>query len=179
MARRSLRWAMSFSKSPANITVRPATPADVPLILRFIKELADYEKCPDQVVATEVSIHRNLFGEGFGRGPVAECLIGEVDGVAMGFAVYFMNFSTWVSEAGIFLEDLYVTPAARSVGLGKRLLVELAKIARARNCRRMDWMVLDWNTPAQGFYRKIGANPMDEWTTWRLKDDAIKALAES
>lgn len=164
----------------ANTTlIRPATPADVPAILRFVKELAEYEKCPDQVVATEDSIHRNLFGEGFGRGPVAECLIAEHNHQPVGFALFFMNFSTWVSAAGIYLEDLYVTPSARNLGLGKRLLVELAKIAVTRGCRRMDWMVLDWNSPAQGFYTSIGAAPMNEWTVWRLKDQAIHDLANT
>jgi GNAT superfamily N-acetyltransferase len=166
--------------SPARaVSVRPATPGDVPTILRFIRELAEYEQSPDQVVATEASIHRNLFGTGFGRGPVAECLIGELDGQPAGFAVYFMNFSTWVSEAGIYLEDLFVSPDARGSGLGKRLLVELATIARDRGCRRMDWMVLDWNTSAQGFYRGIGAEPLEIWTVWRMRHDAIATLAQS
>ncbi|CAN5689220.1 GNAT family N-acetyltransferase [soil metagenome] len=165
------------------MVIRPATPADIPTILRFIRELAEYERALDQVVATEASLRRNLFPAGVegraGARPVAEALIGEVEGVAQGFAIFFMNFSTWVAEAGIYLEDLYVTPAGRGGGLGKALLAELARIALARGCQRVDWSVLDWNHSAHAFYTRLGAAPQSEWTLWRLKGEAIKSLADS
>lgn len=161
------------------ITIRAAVPADVPLILQFVKELADYEKCPDQVVATAESLARFLFGDGYGKGPVVDALIGEIDGVAQGFALYFSNFSTWLSSSGIYLEDLFVRPAARGKGLGKALLVELARIAVQRGCGRLEWAVLNWNEPAIGFYKSLGANPMDEWTTFRLSGDALKSLGQT
>lgn len=159
------------------VLVREAMPADVPLIVQFIRDLAAYEKEPEAAVATEEAIHRNLFGRGFGKGPVAECVIGEVDGVAQGFAVFFMNFSTWVGEPGLYLEDLFVRPEARGRGLGKALLLHLAKIAHARGCGRMEWNVLDWNTPALEFYRALGAKPMDGWTIHRVDRAGIAKLA--
>lgn len=159
------------------MSIRPARPDDVPAILGLVKELAEYERMPHAVVATEESLARDLFGEGFGRGPACEALMGEVEGRIEGFALYFMNYSTWVGRAGIYLEDLYVRPQARGRGLGRALLVELARIARERGCTRMEWSVLHWNKGAHAFYRALGAKPMDEWTVWRLAGDAIGELA--
>ncbi|MBL8759837.1 MAG: GNAT family N-acetyltransferase [Phycisphaerae bacterium] len=167
------------SKPPPILSVRPATRGDVPLILALIRELADYERAPQDARATADDLDRNLFGQGYGRGPVAECLIGLIDNQPQGFALFFSNFSTWVGRSGIYLEDLFVRPAARGSGLGKALLREVARIAVARNCGRMEWSVLDWNTPAIGFYKSLGAIAMDEWTTHRMTADAIKALAKS
>lgn len=161
------------------LSIRPATRDDVPLILALIRELADYEKAPQDARATPADIERHLFGEGFGRGPVAECLIGLIDGVPQGFALFFSNFSTWIGRSGIYLEDLFVRPAARGSGLGKALLREIARVALARDCGRMEWSVLDWNTPAIGFYKSLGAVAMDEWTVYRMTGDAIRKLAES
>ncbi|MBI5865854.1 MAG: GNAT family N-acetyltransferase, partial [Planctomycetes bacterium] len=115
-------------------------------------------------------------GEGFGRGPVAEALIGEIDGVPQGFALYFSNFSTWLARPGIYLEDLFVRPATRGRGLGKALLVELARIALRRGCGRLEWSVLDWNEPAIGFYKALGAVPMNEWTVFRLTGESLERL---
>ena len=159
------------------LTIRPAVVDDVGLILALVRELAAYEREPDAVVATEDDLRRNLFGEGFGRGPAAECVIGEVDGAAQGFALFFTNFSTWRGAPGIHLEDLYVRPDSRGAGLGRALLTEMARIAKARGCHRVEWAVLDWNTPAIGFYRALGAEALDAWTTWRLSGAALDALA--
>lgn len=169
---------MNNSPTP-HLSIRPATRDDVPLILSLIRELADYERAPQDAKATAVDLDRNLFGEGFGRGPTAECLIGVIDGVPQGFALFFSNFSTWIGRSGIYLEDLFVRPAARGFGLGKALLREIARIAVARNCGRMEWSVLDWNTPAIGFYKSLGAVAMDEWTVYRMTEGAIRQLAES
>lgn len=159
------------------MSIRPATPDDVPTILALVRELAEYERMPHAVVATEQSLRRDLFGEGFGRGPACEALMGELGGQVQGFALFFMNYSTWVGRAGIYLEDLYVRPSARGKGLGRAMLVELARIARDRGCARMEWSVLDWNTDAGAFYRTLGAKPMDEWTVWRLAGEGIGNLA--
>jgi GNAT superfamily N-acetyltransferase len=159
------------------LTIRPSTPADLPLILSLIRDLAEYERALDEVVATEDPLRQHLFGDGVGGGPVAECVIGEVDGEPQGFALFFLNFSTWRAAPGLYLEDLFVRPAARGVGLGRALLSELARIAIARGCQRFEWSVLDWNTPAIGFYRSLGAVARDEWTTYRLTGDALHALA--
>lgn len=164
------------------ITVRPAAPADVPLILSLIRELAEYERDPGAVVATEALLHQHLFGgdpqAGAGRrgapGATAECVIGEIDGAAQGFALFFHNFSTWLGRPGLYLEDLFVRPAARGRGLGKALFVHLARLAVERGCGRMEWAVLDWNTPAIEFYRALGAAPMNEWTTYRLAGEALR-----
>lgn len=166
------------SAKPASrsVAVRPATPADVSLILQLIRDLAEYERAAEQVVATEQTLSRHLFGEGFGRGPVAEALIGEIDGVPQGFALYFSNFSTWLARPGIYLEDLFVRPATRGRGLGKALLVELARIALRRGCGRLEWSVLDWNEPAIGFYKALGAVPMNEWTVFRLTGESLERL---
>lgn len=158
------------------MTVRQAIPADVPVILQLIKDLADYEREPQAVVATEVLLHKHLFGEGFGRGPVAECLMGELDGRAEGFALFFTNFSTWLGRPGIYLEDLFVRPSARGSGLGKALLTRIAQLAVERGCGRVEWAVLDWNELAIGFYKNLGATPRTEWTTFRLADDSLQRL---
>lgn len=161
----------------AQVHVRTAVEADIPFILAMIKELAAYEKEPDAVFSTEESLRRNLFGTGFGRGPVAEALIGEVDGVPQGVAVFFMNFSTWSGAPGLYLEDLYVRVDARRCGLGRALLSKLAEIASSRGCKRMEWAVLDWNTPAQEFYKTLGAFEMNGWHVWRMVGDSITGLA--
>jgi GNAT superfamily N-acetyltransferase len=159
------------------LRVRPATPDDLSLVLSLIRELAEYEHALDEVVATEETLRRHLFGEGIGRGPLAECVIGEIDGEPQGFALFFLNFSTWLAAPGLYLEDLFVRPAGRAKGLGKTLLSELARLAIGRGCQRFEWSVLDWNAPAIGFYRALGAVARDEWTTFRLTGDALHALA--
>ncbi|WP_019515469.1 GNAT family N-acetyltransferase [Sphingomonas sp. Mn802worker] len=153
--------------------IRPATHADVATILRFIRELAVYEREPDAVEATEASLAQALFGEH----PAAEALMAEVGGEPVGFALFFHNFSTWTGKRGLYLEDLYVTPDARGQGAGRALLAHLAGIALDRGCGRFEWSVLDWNTPAIDFYRKIGAVPMEEWTIQRVTGDAMVRLA--
>lgn len=153
-------------------SIRPATRADLPLIAALIRELADYEKLADEVRFDEAVLGDHLFG----LRPMAEVIIGEVDGVAQGFALFFHNFSTFEGRPGIYLEDLFVRPAARGGGLGKALLAHLAKLAMERGCARLEWWVLDWNEPAIGFYRKLGARPMDEWTTMRLDGEALAQL---
>ncbi len=160
------------------LSIRPATPADIPLILRFVRELAEYEREPQAAVATPELIQQYLFGKGFGAGPVAECVIGSIDGTPQGFALFFSNFSTWLGRSGMYLEDLYVTPAFRGSGLGKALLKHLAQIAVRRNCGRLEWAVLDWNEPAIGFYKSLGATPMNEWTTFRLTGSALRELGK-
>lgn len=159
------------------LRIRPATPDDVGLILSLIRELAEYEREPASAVATPELIRRHLFGEGLGRGPTAECVIGEVDGAAQGFALFFHNYSTWIGKPGMYLEDLFVRPAARGAGLGKALLAHVARIAVERGCERFEWAVLDWNEPAIGFYERLGAKPMSEWTTFRLAGDALRRVA--
>ena len=155
------------------VAIRPAIAADVPLILRFVRELAEYEREPDAVKATEPMLTEALFG---GR-PTAEALIAERDGNPLGFALFFQNFSTWTGRPGIYLEDLYVTPASRGTGAGTALLRHLAGIALDRDCARFEWAVLDWNTPAIDFYRAMGAEAMDEWTVQRVTGDALVKLA--
>ncbi|WP_298923804.1 GNAT family N-acetyltransferase [uncultured Ramlibacter sp.] len=157
----------------ATIDIRPAQADDAALILRFIKELAAYEKAEDEVVASEADIRASLFG----ADSPARALVCSVDGVAAGFAVYFFNYSTWQGRKGLYLEDLYLTPAHRGVGAGKALLQQLARIAVAQGCGRFEWSVLDWNEPALQFYRSIGAWPMDEWVRYRLAGPALAAFA--
>jgi GNAT superfamily N-acetyltransferase len=161
-----------------SISIRPARPDDVGLILSLVRELADYERGLHEVEATEQSLHRHLFGEGLGRGPVAECVIGEIDATAQGFALFFHNFSTWKGKPGLYLEDLFVRPAARGAGLGKALLAHVARLAVERGCARYEWTVLDWNTPAIEFYRGAGAEAMSEWTVYRLHGPALQRLAQ-
>lgn len=160
-------------------TIRPATPEDTSVILRFIRELAEYEREPDAVEATEPMLREALFpAASSGRGPYAECVVAELDGAAVGMALFFHNFSTWTGRAGVYLEDLYVTPEARGRGVGRALLRRLAQIAVGRGCARLEWSVLDWNEPALGFYRAISAVPMTEWTVHRLDGGALRAMAE-
>jgi GNAT superfamily N-acetyltransferase len=153
--------------------IRAATSADIPAIHRLIVELAIYEREPDAVKATHDDLHAALFGPR----AVAECVLAEADGVAVGLALFFTNFSTWTGKPGLYLEDLFVMPEARGQGLGKALLVHLAGIAVARGYGRFEWSVLDWNTPAIEFYRALGARPMDEWTVMRVDGAALRALA--
>jgi len=156
------------------VEIRVAAEADVPAILRFIRELAEYEREPQAVVATEEMIRDALFGAGH----VAYGLIALQNEAPVGFAVYFFNFSTWLGRPGLYLEDLYVTPASRGSGVGRALLKRLAQVAVDRNCGRMEWAVLDWNEPALGFYRALGAKPQEEWTVYRLQGEALRGMAE-
>jgi GNAT superfamily N-acetyltransferase len=157
--------------------IRSATAADVPLILRFIRDLATYEKLLDDVIATEEALRRTLFGNppacGEPVAPAAQVVIAEVDGQPAGFALYFFNYSTFLAKPGLYLEDLFVKPEFRGAGIGKALLLHLAKIANARGCGRMEWAVLDWNEPAKGFYKKLGAVPLDDWRVMRLTGAAL------
>ena len=155
------------------LSIREATRADLPLIASLIRELAEYEKLAHEVRFDEAGLGERLFGPR----PYAEVLIGEVDGEAQAFALFFHNFSTFEGKPGIYLEDLYVRPAARGAGLGKALLRHLAALAVARDCARLEWWVLDWNAPAIGFYEKLGARPMDEWTVMRVDGAALTELA--
>jgi GNAT superfamily N-acetyltransferase len=168
----------------AQIRIRAAREDDVPVIFAFICELAEYEKLRHEVVATEASLRATLFGEH----PAAEVLIAEEvqaeaeaeDGAsrAVGFALFFPTYSTFLARPGVHLEDLYVTPAFRGRGVGRALLSRLARIVVERNWGRLEWAVLDWNAPAIGFYRKLGAVPMDEWTTFRLTGAALERMAK-
>ena len=155
------------------VRVRPAEPKDVPLIRRLIAELAEYERAPEEAIATE----DDLLRDGFGPAPRYFCLIAESDGEAAGFALYFKNYSTWQGKWGLYLEDLFVRPQLRGRGAGKALLVELARIAVREGCGRFEWAVLDWNTPAIGFYEKLGARPLNEWVRMRLEGSALEKLA--
>jgi GNAT superfamily N-acetyltransferase len=159
----------------ASIAIRAATVADVPLILGFIKELAAYEKAEREVIATEADIRESLFGDQ----ARARALICRVDGVDAGYAVWFFNYSTWQGRQGLYLEDLYVSPACRNAGAGKAMLQHLARMAVANGCGRFEWSVLDWNEPAIRFYRSIGAVPMDEWVRYRLAGQALAEFAGS
>jgi GNAT superfamily N-acetyltransferase len=154
--------------------IRPATPADVAIILELIRDLATYERAPSEVTATEEQLAKVLFGEK----PVAQVLLAFEGKAPVGFAVFFYNFSTWLGRPGLYLEDLFVRPEHRGKGYGRALLVDLAKIARDRGCGRMEWAVLDWNDPAIQFYKKLGARPLDEWKTFRLTREGIERLAE-
>jgi GNAT superfamily N-acetyltransferase len=161
-----------MSTTPA-IVIRPAVREDVGQILAFIRELAEYEKLAHEAVADEAGLAAQLFG----AAPRAEVLIAEVDGQAAGFALFFHNFSTFLGKPGLYLEDLFVRPTFRGLGLGKRLMVRLAQLAVERDCGRFEWSVLDWNQPAIDFYRSLGAVGMDEWTVQRVAGDALAALA--
>jgi GNAT superfamily N-acetyltransferase len=157
------------------VTVRPAGPADVPTMVELVYELAEYERAPQECKLTPEQLSDALFGER----PALFGFVGEVDGVIGGFALWFLNFSTWRGTHGIYLEDLYVRPVHRRAGLGRALLAELARTCVRRRYGRLEWSVLDWNTPAHGFYRSLGAVPMDDWTVWRLADDALDTLGKS
>ena len=153
--------------------LRFADENDMALILGFIKELAQYEKLLDQVVATEETLRESLFSK-----RAAEVIIGEYEGVPVRFAVFFHNFSTFLGQAGLYLEDLYIKPEMRGKGLGKTILSFLAGLALERNCGRLEWWVLDWNEPSIQFYKKLGAVPMDEWTVFRVTGETLKKLGE-
>lgn len=155
------------------INIRPATPDDAELILRFITELAIYEKAEHEVKTDAAGIRDSLFADG----STAHGLICENDGQPIGYAVYFFNYSTWLGKHGLYLEDLYVSPEARGLGAGKALLRHLAQLAVARGCGRFEWSVLDWNTPAIDFYESFGARPQSEWTTYRLAGQALTDFA--
>jgi GNAT superfamily N-acetyltransferase len=155
------------------VDIVPATVADVPLILRLITALAEYERLADQVVATEDTLRASLFGPH----PSAHVVIARVGGEPAGFALWFYNYSTFLAKPGLYLEDLFVLPAFRGRGVGKALLAHLAGIAVARGCGRMEWSVLDWNAPAIGFYKKLGAAVLEDWRTCRLTGDTLHALA--
>ena len=158
-----------------SLAIRPATAADLPLIADLIRALAEYEKLADEVRFDEAVLGEKLFG----ARPYAEVLIGEVDGEALGFALFFHNFSTFEGRPGIYLEDLFVRPEARGKGLGKALLAALARLVVERGCARLEWAVLDWNEPSIGFYKSLGARPMDEWTVMRVDGPALEALAKA
>lgn len=154
-------------------TIRPAQPEETGLVLEFIKKLAAYEKCSDEVVADEATLYQSLFVE-----KSAEVVFAEEDGVVIGFALFFHNFSTFVGRKGLYLEDLFIIPEKRGLGYGKAILKYLADIAVERNCGRMEWICLDWNTPSLAFYRSIGAFPLDEWTVQRMTEERVKAFAK-
>jgi GNAT superfamily N-acetyltransferase len=156
--------------SAEGLRIVPATDRDVAVILGFIRKLAEYEKLSHQVEATEELLRDTLFG----ARRVAEVLIAYMADEPAGFALYFHNFSTFLGRPGIYLEDLFVEPAQRGKGIGKALLVEIAKIAKERNCGRLEWAVLDWNKPAIDFYRKLGAVPLDDWTLFRVTGEALE-----
>jgi GNAT superfamily N-acetyltransferase len=158
-----------------DIIIRPATTADVPTILALIRELAEYEKLLDMVVATEASLHRSLFGPR----PYAEALIATVgsESETVGFALFFHNFSTFLGKPGMYLEDLFVRPSFRGRGIGKALLVRVAQIAVERDCGRMEWSVLDWNAPSIRFYESLGAQPLSDWTMYRLTGETLRRVA--
>lgn len=156
--------------------IRTATPQDVPVIHTMVRELAEYEKCPDEARATREQLHEALFGEH----PAAYAHIAESDtGEPAGFALWFLNFSTWRGVHGIYLEDLYVRPTHRGAGHGKALLAELARICVTRGYGRLEWSVLNWNAPSIAFYESLGARPQDEWTVYRLADGALEELGRA
>lgn len=158
-----------------SLHIRPANPEDAELILRFIIDLAIYEKAEHEVKTDAAGLRDSLFGEGSS----SHALICEQDGVPIGYAVYFFNYSTWLGKHGLYLEDLYVSPEARGCGAGKALLQHLARIAVDRGCGRFEWSVLDWNQPAIDFYQSFGARPQDEWTSYRLTGQALLDFAAS
>jgi GNAT superfamily N-acetyltransferase len=155
-----------------SIRIDAATPADVPVILELIRELAEFERLLNEVTATEAQLHEHLFGPR----PKAEVAIARVDGEIAGFALYFHNFSTFLTRPGIYLEDLYVRQKFRGHGCGAQLLQHLARMALERGCGRLEWSVLDWNQRAISFYKELGAVPMDEWTTYRVAGEALTKL---
>ena len=165
--------ADSIANSDKAFTIRPARREDTREILTFIRELAEYEKLTHEVVADEEILERTLFDK-----PAAEVLFAELDGKPVGFALFFTNYSTFLGRPGIWLEDLFVRPAARGRGIGKALLLHLARLTVQRDGGRLDWAVLDWNTPAIDFYKSIGAAPLEGWTIFRLTGDALRERAE-
>jgi GNAT superfamily N-acetyltransferase len=155
------------------LSVIPATPADVPLLLELMAALAEYERMVEQLVSTEADLADALFGPR----PAVEALLGYLDGDAVGYALYYTTYSTFLGRRGLYLEDLFVRTEARGAGMGQALLARLAAIAVERGCARLEWAVLNWNEPAIGFYKRLGAEPMDTWTVYRLAGDALEALA--
>ncbi|HXH49924.1 MAG TPA: GNAT family N-acetyltransferase [Terriglobia bacterium] len=155
------------------LCIRPAEAKDIPLIVQLIRELAEYEKEPHQAVATDQDIWR----DGFSGNPKFRVVIAEWSGEAAGFALFFYNYSTWMGRAGLYLEDLFVRPEFRGKGIGKALLVHLAKIAVEEGCGRFEWQILNWNTPALEFYRSLGARVMDDWSTMRVTGEPLRNLA--
>ncbi len=155
------------------VKIVPATERDLPLVLDFIRKLAEYEKLSHQVVATIELLREGLFGEC----RVAEVVLAYLGEEPVGFALYFHNFSTFVGRAGIYLEDLFVEPHHRGKGIGKALLAHVANLAVQRKCGRFEWAVLDWNTPSIEFYKSLGAVPLDDWTLFRLTGDALQRVA--
>lgn len=156
------------------IGLRTATERDVPLILSFIRELAEYERLSHEVVATEELLRASLFGER----PAAEVVVGDYGDEPAGFTLFFHNFSNFLGRPGIYLEDLYVTPGLRGRGVGRAMLAYLAKLAKERGCGRLEWSVLYWNEPAIKLYKSIGATPMDDWTVFRVTGEALDGLAD-
>jgi GNAT superfamily N-acetyltransferase len=156
-----------------SFAIREAVAADAALIVALVRELADYERAPEAAKAEVADIERAFFGSA----PKVHALIAEWNGSAVGFAVYFFNFSTWTGRHGVYLEDLFVREGARGRGIGKALLERLAGIARDKDCARLEWSVLDWNEPAIGFYKSLGARAMDEWTVYRVEGEALRKLA--
>ena len=165
----------SEEMSERSFEIRDADVADVPIIMQLIRDLATYERAPNDVIATEQDLREVLFG----AEPAAKVVIAFEDTAPVGFAVYFFNFSTWLGRPGLYLEDLFVKPEMRGRGCGRALLVHLAKIARDHNCGRMEWAVLTWNDPAIEFYKKLGAMPLEEWRVFRLAKEEIGKLAET
>ena len=153
----------------SSVHIRSATESDVPLILQFIRDLAIYEKLEHKVEATEQQLRQTLFG----NPRFAEVVFAEVDGKEAGFALFFHNYSTFLGQPGIYLEDLFVRPEMRGRGIGKSLLTHLARLARERGCGRIEWAVLDWNKPSIDFYKSIGAEPLDDWIVFRLKPEKL------
>lgn len=168
------KFARIFSRTAAmTTTIRPALANDAALIATLIRELAEYEKLLHECHVTTGAIAQSLFGDK----PQAECVIAELDGAAVGFALFFHNYSTFLAKPGLYLEDLFVRPEARGHGVGKALLAHLAQLAAARGCGRFEWSVLDWNAPAIAFYESLGAKAQDEWTIYRITGDALNQLA--
>jgi GNAT superfamily N-acetyltransferase len=155
------------------LEIRPGRPADVPLIASLIRGLAQFEKLEDEVTMTEALLAKGLFGDR----PYAETLLAEEDGTAVGFALFFHSFSTFLARPGLYLEDLFVVPEHRGHGVGRALLVALARVAVERDCGRLEWSVLDWNREAIGFYERLGARPNSEWTVYRLAGEVLRSLA--
>ena len=161
-------------QTESKLTIRPAIADDVPTILGLIRELAEYERLAHEVVATAEDMHRSLFG----KYPLAEAVIGEYDGNAVSYALFFYNFSTFLARPGMYLEDLYVKPEYRGNGFGRKLLAYLARLAEERNCGRLEFAVLNWNKPAIRIYEKANAKPLTDWTVYRLTGDALSKLAD-
>ena len=166
---------MKISTEISDFEIRPASEDDVPIILSFIKELAEYERLSHEVIATEDTLRECLFGER----RFAEVVIGYYGNEPVGFALFFYNFSTFLSKPGIYLEDLYVKPEFRRRGYGRALLLYLARLAKERGCGRFEWSALDWNEPAINFYKNLGAVPMDEWTVYRVTGETLSRLADA